>query len=180
MSEHNPASSHSTVIEKTLEHRFLADLCSYLWTRGVHDFAVSQSEVDHYGYDVIVEVGDVVRHIQLKLAHLHAKRSRVSVNMRLSRKPSGCVVWMFYQPENLMIDHYRWFGGLPGEPLPYLGERVTRHTKADSAGFKAERLSHRDLPKAAFTIVGSIAELSDKLFGDIGEEVALPIADVPS
>lgn len=171
MSDFNPASSHSTVIEKTLEHRFLADLCSHLWTRGTFDFAVSQSEVDHYGYDVIVEVGTIVRHIQLKLAHLEAKRTKVSVNSRLSLKPAGCVIWMFYQPDNLLIDHYRWFGGLPGEPLPALGDRVTRHTKGDSEGFKAERSGHRDVSKASFTLVGSMPALSVKLFGEFSARV---------
>lgn len=165
MSDFTPASSHSTVIEKTLEHRFLADLCSHLWTRGIHDFGVSQSQVDHYGYDVIVEVGEVVRHIQLKIAHLQAKRVKVSVNTRLSLKPSGCVVWMFYQPDDLMIDHYRWFGGGPGERLPALGDRITRHAKGDSEGVKAERPGHRDVSKASFTVVSSISELSEKLFG---------------
>ena len=161
----DPAFVYSTVIEKTLEHRFLADLCSFLWTCGVTDFAVSQSEVDLYGYDVIVEVGEVVRHIQLKLGRLGGKRSHVSVNLRLSAKPSGCVVWMFYRPEDLSIDHYRWLGSAPGHPLPSVGDRVTKHTKGNAVGVKGERPGHRDVRKTQFEAVATIAELSQRLFG---------------
>ena len=165
MTDEDAAYVYSTVIEKTLEHRFLADLCSFLWTRGVTDFAVSQSEVDLYGYDVIVEVGDVVRHIQLKLTRLNGKRNHVSVNARLSAKPSGCVVWMFYRADDLGIDHYRWLGGAPGDPLPELGDRVTKHTKGNAEGVKAERPGHRDVRKSQFEAVPNVAELSKKLFG---------------
>jgi hypothetical protein len=87
--------------------------------------------------------------------------------MRLARKPSGCVIWMFYRPHDLTIDHYRWFGGAPGAPLPELGDRVTRHTKADSDGFKAERPGHRDVSKTGFAIVPSIEVLAGKLFGPL-------------
>jgi hypothetical protein len=165
MAQAGPQSAHSSVIEKTLEHRFLADLCSYLWTRGVHDFAVSQSEVDHYGYDVIVAVGEIVRHIQLKLGHLAARKRHVSVSTRLRLKPSGCVIWLVYRPDDLTIDHYLWFGAGPGRPLPELGGKVTRHTKGNSKGVKAERPGHRNLGKGDFEIVPSVAALASRLFG---------------
>jgi hypothetical protein len=165
MNHAEAALAFSSVIEKTLEHRFLGDLCAHLWTEGIYDFAISQSEVDHYGYDVTVEVGKIVRHIQLKLSHVGGKRSRVGINTRLGDKPSGCVVWMFYRPADLTVDHYRWFGGAPGERLPPLGDVVTHHTKGDSTGYKAERAGHRNISKSIFDRVDSIPDLAHLLFG---------------
>jgi hypothetical protein len=161
------ATSHSTVLEKTLEHRFLADLCSYLWTCGVYDFAVSQSEVDLYGYDVIVEAAGTIRHIQLKLARTGSRRRHVSLNNRLAQKQSGCVVWMFYKPQDLTIDHYLWFGSAPGEPLPALGDKVTRHAKGNAEGVKTKRPAHRDVAKGRFDRVPTVGGLAQRLFGPL-------------
>ena len=59
-------STWSTTREKVLEHRFIAEVTAAIWRAGRFDFSVSHSEADNSGYDVIIEVGEVIRHIQLK------------------------------------------------------------------------------------------------------------------
>jgi hypothetical protein len=121
-------SIHSSVLERALEHRFLGDLSAHLWCSGIHDFAISRSEVDHYGYDVIVEVDRIIRHLQLKSKASTSATARTSVSLKLAEKPSGCVIWMVYDPQTLQLGPYLWFGGLPGDALPTLGDKVTRHS----------------------------------------------------
>ncbi|WP_372625112.1 hypothetical protein [Falsiroseomonas sp.] len=142
-----------------------AELATDLWLRGIADFEVLRSEVDDAGYDLVLEANGCLRHIQLKASWAGAATADVSVSTRLARKPSGCVVWMLYDPRTLRIERFRWLGGAPGAPLPPLGDKVTRHTKGDRLGYKAERPGHRTVPKARFETLHSPAELLDRLFG---------------
>jgi hypothetical protein len=67
----------------------------------------------------------------------------------------------------LKFDHFLWFGGAPGSPLPNLdGFRIATHNKRNAAGFKTERPNIRLVPKAAFQRVDSIDEIIVRLFGD--------------
>ncbi len=135
----------------------------------MYDFAVSKSEVDQYGYDLIVEVGSVIRQIQLKSKARASATARTSANLRLLAKPSGCIVWMVYDPSNLLFDHSLWFGSEPGAPMPPLGDKATRHTKGDSTGVKKERPGHRVLPIGLFAKVDSIPLLAHRLFGTLSD-----------
>jgi len=61
-----PASAvHSTLRELIAEHVFLGELLRYCWNREVFDLEVSRSEIDSFGYDIVVGRGPLVRHIQL-------------------------------------------------------------------------------------------------------------------
>jgi hypothetical protein len=68
---------------------------------------------------------------------------------------------MSYDPVTLAITSYRWFGGEPGQPLPSLGGRPTRHTR----GKKAIRPALRNVPKSRFERLAGLEELADQLFG---------------
>lgn len=92
------------------------------------------------------------------------RTASVPINTRLASKPSACVIWMSYDPETLDIAGWRWFGGLAGKPLPDLGDRKARHTRANAQGVKAGRPGVRILPARKFDRIGSIAELTDRLF----------------
>lgn len=159
------SSHHSSALEKLLEHRFLADLTTALWRRGERQIEVLRSEVDDAGYDIVLEVGRILRHIQLKARHRGGKRRNVNLNVRLAAKPSGCVVWMDYDPPTLELGPFLWFGGAPGEPLPGLGDRVGRHTKGNKDGEKLPRPDQRIVRESAFEIVSGIDELVERLFG---------------
>ena len=163
-------SNYSATRESILQHRFLADVCGELWHRGEFDFVVSHSEVDNSGYDVIIEVGAVQRHIQLKAMHSAAKRRSFDIQTRLATRTSGCVVLMIHHPQTLTVESYRWFGTPPGQKLPDLGEKVTRSTRGNAAGYKAERPAFREVSLSSFQSVESVVDLVDRLFGSLMAE----------
>ncbi len=160
-------STYSSTREKILEHRFIADVTSELWRRGVFDFAVSHSEVDNSGYDVIIEAIGVTRHIQLKAMQIGGARREFGLQLRLGDKQSGCVVLMLHNPMTLTVEQYRLFAGNPGETLPPLGDRMVRHTKGDATGRKAERPALRNIALTSFQPVSNVVELVDALFGKV-------------
>lgn len=153
-------STYSSTREKILEHRFLADVTSELWRRGIFDFAVSHSEVDNSGYDVILEARGVTRHVQLKAVRAGGSTDGISLQLRLGDKPAGCAVLMVHDLRTLAIEQYRWFGGEPGQPLAALGEKITRHPRS-----KSERPAHRDIRLTRFEPLNDVRALVDRLFG---------------
>ncbi len=92
-------------------------------------------------------------------------RARIST-FPSTEKPSGCVVWVYFDPESLEIGPFLYFGGAPGEKLPNLDSfRPAKHTKGNAQGVKAERLNHRVVGKSRFTYIESIEDLWQRLFG---------------
>lgn len=154
----------SGLIERALEYQFLAALTPELLRRGLR-FEVLRGDFDLDGHDLVIEVGGVMRHIQLKAMVAGGKSREVKVNQALGAKPSGCVIWMTYDPAALTITSWRWFGGAPGEPLPSLGHRVAKHSKGNKDGIKAERPHMRLLAAREFASISDIAQLTDRLFG---------------
>ena len=57
---------------------------------------------------------------------------------------------------SLRLLRYLWFGGESGTVLPGLGSKVARHSNANSAGIKTERLSHREVAKTKFEALSDI------------------------
>lgn len=155
----------SSYRERVLEHLFVGGVLRELWLQGRHDVEVLRAEVDGAGYDVVLESREVVRHVQLKAARVGGRRASVGINVKLASKPSGCVVWLYFNPKTLDLGPFLWFGGVPRAPLPDLGLKVGRHTKADSTGHKADRPNIREVPKRCFTEVPTISELITRLFG---------------
>jgi hypothetical protein len=161
----NATSRHFATLEKLLEHRFLGDVATALWRRGVHRIEILRSEVDHAGYDVVMEACGVVRHIQLKVRRRGGKRRDVNVNVHLGAKPSGCVVWMDYKDETLELGPFLWFGAAPGEPLPPLGDKLALHSKGNAKGQKLTRPGQRIVKESAFERVSEMGDLVTRLFG---------------
>lgn len=181
MSDNPPdltAASLSTAREKVLEHRLVSDLAVLMLQRGV-PLDILRSEYDAQGYDVVLEAGGVIRHVQLKAKRDGGKRGHVDINVRLRARPSGCVVWMSYDPATLAITALRWFGGDPGEPLPDLGTKVTRHSKGTSEGAKNRRPSLRNLGIGKFERLEGLDDLADRLFGPpVSETTSLALAQL--
>jgi len=162
----------SGLVEQVLEYQFLAALTPELLRRGMR-FEVLRGDFDLDGHDLVIEAGGIMRHIQLKGMAVGGRTARVPVNTRLGAKPSGCVVWMGYDPQSLAVTGWRWFGGLPGQPLPDMGDRIARHTRANSAGIKAARPHIRVLPAKRFTPLPDIVALADHLFSTTPSAVLL-------
>ena len=159
-------STWSTSREKVLEHRFIAAVTAEIWRAGRFDFAVSHSEVDNSGYDLIIEVGKVTRHIQLKAMQAGGKARSFGLQTRLADKPSACAVLMVHDARTLEISEWRLFAGPPGSSIPPLGDKLVKHTKGDRSGLKAVRPALRNVPMSSFVTVSDTAELVVRLFGD--------------
>jgi hypothetical protein len=159
-------SLHSSHREKLIEHVFVGEILRNLWRAGIQQVDVLRAETDASGYDIVVEVGSITRHIQLKSSALNSRTSTQKVNLALGNKPSGCVLWVLFNPSTLELGPFLWFGGLPGEPLPDItGFRVAKHTKGNSGGVKAERKNIRVVAKGKFAKVDSMLGVIEKLFG---------------
>lgn len=156
----------SSAREKVLEHLFVGELLRCLWRRGARDIEVLRCEVDSGGYDVVLEKNSVMRHIQFKASHHLARTAQVGINVNLMRRPSGCIIWIQFDPETMQLGPFLWFGGDPGLPLPPLGDRVGRHSRGDSTGTKSDRPNIRLLRRSEFTTLQTIDDVADRLFGD--------------
>jgi hypothetical protein len=117
------------------------------------------------GYDVVLESNGIIRHIQLKSSFRGSKVRKVDVSTKLLRKPSGCILWLEFDRESLVIERFYWFGGAAGPALPDLSLRVSRHSRGNSDGEKNERPIHRVLTRGRFEALDNISGVIEKLFG---------------
>jgi hypothetical protein len=158
---------HSSLRERLIEHLFIGEVLKYAWQQGMQEVEVSKPEVDNGGYDVVFEYGGIIRHVQLKSTYIGSKNTRQKVNIALAQKPSGCVVWVFFNQETLALGPFLFFGGRPGKKLPDVSKHKTaKHTKGDSTGMKKERPNIRILNKGDFTTLETLADVVKSLFGN--------------
>ncbi|MGA4114174.1 hypothetical protein ACI2T3_24730 [Ralstonia nicotianae] len=167
MSNTVPHAAQSVLREHIVEHVFVGELLRRLWQRGVTDVEVLRAEFDAGDYDLVLSRGAVVRHLQMKTVVDGGQANHVVINLKLAQKPSGCVLW-------IVVDHalnllaYRWYGALPGEPLPDLQHTPTaRHTRANADGIKQERPGHRVLRLDKFEHLDNLDAVLEHLFGKL-------------
>lgn len=175
-------SLQSTFHEQVVEHLFIAELLQEAWLRYDKVVEVMHSEVDAYGYDLILECQGIVRHIQLKTSKFDAATTYQKVGLALGIKPSGCVVWIKRKrdPDFPRFQlSYLFFGNAPGQPLPDLLEKgldeqfkfpAATHTKPSKDGTYKIREAIRQVKRAYFIPLGkgkemTMAELFIQLFG---------------
>jgi hypothetical protein len=143
-SKHTHSSSYR---EMLLEHLFIGELLKYLWCNEITQTEVLKPQVDNSGYDLVIEVNSIIRHIQLKSSYRGSVTNGVNVNIGLQKKPSGCVIWLQFDPETLELGPFCWFGGEPGKPLPDISTfPIARHTKGNAKGMKSGRPNIREIP----------------------------------
>lgn len=163
--EHNLYSSYREVL---LEHLLSGEVMKHLWLRGNIRIETLKPQVDDAGYDLVLEANGVVRHVQLKSSHAGSSTNDVRVSLHLAKKPSGCVVWLWFDPNTLELGPYLFFGGPPGQPLPAIADfKVAKHAKGNAQGIKLERPNVRVIPKSRFETLPSVSELVFKLFGPL-------------
>jgi hypothetical protein len=160
---HSRRSSHR---EALLEHLFAGEVMRRLWLRGAWRLEVLKPQVDDGGYDLVLEANGVVRHIQLKSSFLGSTVSDTGINLLLGEKPSGCVVFMWFDRQSLELGPFAFFGGPAGQKLPSLAAmKIARHSKGNAQGIKTERPQIRIVPLAKFERLKTFDELVARLFG---------------
>ena len=162
-------SLHSTRREKLVEHLFVGEVLRSLYCRRVYDVDVLRAEADLSGYDIVIEVGSVARQIQLKSSARGAKTSRQKVHLALGQKVSGCVLWVKFNPSDMALGPFLWFGGTPGNRLPNITDEevfpMAKHAKHNAEGERAKRKNIREISRRHFTTLQTIDEVIEKLFG---------------
>ena len=155
----------STYRESVVEHLFLGALLPLYWKANPsRPIEVSKPLVDDAGYDLILEVPNIVRHVQLKGSFCTSRKNPQNVHERLAEKPGGCVVWIIYNSE-FKLKHYYWFGGEPGERLPDISE-FRYATRANTEGNRKQRTHVRKIRKGAFKKLKHIHDVAEHLFGE--------------
>ena len=156
------SSSHR---EKVVEHVFLGELLRYLWVARIPGVQVLKPEVDAAGYDLVLSLGKVIRHVQLKASMRSASTQSQPIHGSLEEHPSGCIVWIVLN-EDLSFERFLWFGGETGQPLPSLkGFKRAKHARANAQGIKKELENTWRVPKSKFTRIEGMARLVQALFG---------------
>ena len=87
--EHSLLSSYR---EALLEHLFAGEVMRHVWLSGAKRLEILKPQVDDGGYDLVLEAGGAVRHVQLKSTFKGSTIRTFSVNAALATKPSGCVI----------------------------------------------------------------------------------------
>ena len=124
-------------------------------------------EVDAAGYDLVLSLGKIIRHVQLKASMQHAKTQSQPIHASLGEHPSGCIVWIVLN-DDLSFERFHWFGAGPRRPLPSLeGFTRAKHARANAQGIKKERAQTWRVPKSAFDTVPDMAGLVGMLFGRV-------------
>lgn len=164
--------NHSVYREMVLEHLFVGEIMRFHWEQGLPHVEMLKSQIDASGYDIVLESAGITRHIQLKASHVGSHTPRVPINIALGQRPSGCIVWMIFDPRTLEFDCFRWFGDKPGEKLPPIDDfDIATHNKANAQGVKTKRKHIRMIPKHKFTqVVASIGEVDELLFGSLEDQ----------
>jgi len=135
-----------------------------LWRRGDWRLEVLKPQVDDGGYDLVLEA--IVRHVQLKASFRGSKVNHAKINTLLANKPSGCVVFIWFDPATLELGPFAFFGGVPGQPLPGVaGMKIGRHTKGNAQGVKTERPNMRKVPLSKFERLRSVEQVVTGLLG---------------
>lgn len=157
----NQHTANSSYREKLIEHLFVGELLKLSWLHHACTLEVAKPEVDNSGYDIIMEAPGRVRHIQLKTAIIGGKTASQKVHTKLAGKPSGCVVWIYFDHETLQLGPFLYFAVTTAS---IDGRRIAKHTKGNKDGIKAERKSICVIPKRDFTKFGTIEDLYAQLF----------------
>lgn len=125
--EMDPNTHHSIIREKLIEHLFIAAILKHAWKTKCYDsYQISRPEVDFGGYDLIIEKGNQIRHIQLKARTRNAKTKHYNISLALTKKPLGCVVVIEFD-QNLDLTYH--FFGFTDRPLNLDGFEATKGGK---------------------------------------------------
>lgn len=146
---------NSRFFESILEHRFLYDLCRSLVLRTPADLAnVMRSEVDAFGVDLVVAVGQRTVHIQMKTRSGSPEPTPYQISEAIWQLPNAVAIWMLYDPSNLEPMSYYVLGApLPPMddfyPAKRVGYRSVRMNKAVHKRLSLEQLTQLLFPVTA-------------------------------
>jgi len=157
----SPHALFSARREKILENLFSGEVLKELWCRAVFDADLLHSDIDASGYDIVLELPDGVRHIQLKAS---TKRKLITANAKICDRPSGCIIVMIVSEDTLDFEEFLWFGNALGQKCDDIRNFPSaRHSKGNSQGHKSFRQDTFRVTVGKLERVESFAGLVDRL-----------------
>lgn len=142
-------SANSRLMESLLEHRFIYDLARHLLlSRKPRVLNVLKSEVDMFGFDLVLATHSQTVHIQMKTRSGKPTNSPFNLSEQLWKLSNAGTIWMLYDAGTLEPTSY----SVLGFPMPPMSgfEKSERH------GFlsvKMKQANHRRLS------IGGVADL---------------------
>jgi hypothetical protein len=164
----------SSYVENVLTHRMIASLAGEMWRRdSTEPLHIFRSEVDDSGFDLVLGCRTKLRYIQVKQVHLKGAGREFSVRLDFSQMRGSCVVVMVYSADELMIDHFLFYGGPVDEPMPSVQDNKASRipSRRDRDGNRRVCEHYRDLKRNKFIGPLATAELLEALFGVVQEKI---------
>lgn len=162
----------SSYVENVLVHRMVASLAGELWRRDpALPLSIFKSEVDDSGFDLVLGCNGKLRYIQVKQVHVNGKATKFSVRLDFTRMPGSCIVVVVHTEDELLADHFLFYGGTVSEPMPSVeGNRASVVPgRRDIEGNRKTRQHYRDVKRNRFRGPLTTSQLLDALFGGPGD-----------
>lgn len=163
----------SSYVENVLVHRMVSSLAGELWQRDpTQPLHIFNSEVDDSGFDLVLGYGTQLRYIQVKQVHSKGAASKFSVRLDFTRMLGSCVVVVVHTEQDLMIEHFLFYGGASDEPMSSVEDNSPSIMpgRRDIDGKRKRREHYRDVKRNKFKGPLAVAELLDALFELAREE----------
>ncbi len=155
---------NSIYIENTFRHAFLFDVCQYLSLKEPPiKVTILNAEVDDSGIELVLNVGEVIRQIQMKTLNKRDAPNPYNIADSVFSIAGGCVIWMCYNHLDMRPTRYHLLGGPQNNCMRNasnfpIGKKQVKGKKVDRAGYrhvKTKEANQRDL---------TLAKLMDLLF----------------
>lgn len=153
---------NSRFFENLLEHRFLFDLRRYLVLADPPQLLnVLKSEVDAFGFDLVLAVAGRSVHVQMKTRSGAPPSTAYDLSESLWRYPDVCAVWMLYDAAVLEpISYY-----VLGFPMPPIEEFPESKKRLGFRSVRMQKATHQRL---------SLGELAALLFPGVPQPETPP------
>jgi hypothetical protein len=132
---------NSRFFENLLEQRVLFDLRRHFATSSPPRLLnVLKSEVDAFGFDLVLSISDRAVHVQMKTRSGLPPSNRYDLSDALWSLPTACAVWTLYDAATLEPSSYY----VLGFPMPDL-HTFSRGSRIGYRGVKMQQANHRRL-----------------------------------
>lgn len=140
---------NSRFFENLLEHRFLFDLRRHLVLRPEPLLLnVLKSEVDAFGFDLVLSVSERTYHVQMKTRSGAPPSNSYDLAESLWRLPNACAIWMLYDSTTIEPTTYY----LLGNPWPPLEDFVA----SDRSGFRKVKMQRANHPRLSLQQLANV------------------------
>lgn len=157
MLPHKFISEHSRILERILEHRFIYDLSKQLLLeKKPRILNVLRSEVDAFGFDMVLSTTARTVHIQMKTRSGKKTGSPFRISNELWTLPNAYIVWMLYSSKTLEPTGYFVFDFKSSRKTAFRAWKKHSNKRSRYRRVKMRDATHQNI---------GVKELADILLG---------------